>query len=73
MHPGKATCRTQSRFSLRARTQVDSWADPFRLPGGRVTTAPHDLDVVAIGSPLLDVVDLTSEDGLAGTGLKRVP
>ncbi len=33
--------------------------------------APHDLDVVAIGSPLLDVVDLTSEDGLAGTGLEK--
>ncbi len=33
--------------------------------------ALHDLDVVAIGSPLLDVVDLTSEDALAGTGLEK--
>jgi sugar/nucleoside kinase (ribokinase family) len=33
--------------------------------------ALHDLDVVAIGSPLLDVVELTSEELLADTGLEK--
>ncbi len=33
--------------------------------------ALHDLDVVAIGSPLLDVVEMTSEERLADTGLEK--
>jgi sugar/nucleoside kinase (ribokinase family) len=35
------------------------------------TDALHDLDVVAIGSPLLDVVEMTSEERLADTGLEK--
>jgi sugar/nucleoside kinase (ribokinase family) len=33
--------------------------------------ALHDLDVVAIGSPLLDVVEMTSEERLTDTGLEK--
>jgi sugar/nucleoside kinase (ribokinase family) len=33
--------------------------------------ASHDLDVVAIGSPLLDVIELTTDEQLAQVGLER--
>lgn len=38
-------------------------------PSSEGTT--HDLDVVAIGSPLLDVIDMVSEAQLTGSGLEK--
>jgi sugar/nucleoside kinase (ribokinase family) len=45
--------------------------DRLNAPETSRGDALHDLDVVAIGSPLLDVVEMTSEDRLADTGLEK--
>ncbi len=49
----------------------ESTLDPSAAPEASEGDALHDLDVVAIGSPLLDVVDLTTEERLADTGLEK--
>ena len=47
-------------------TDSDAVPSPVRSDG-----AIHDLDVVAIGSPLLDVIELASDAQLARTGLAK--
>jgi sugar/nucleoside kinase (ribokinase family) len=47
-------------------TDADDAASPVRDDGGA-----HDLDVVAIGSPLLDVIELADAEQLARSGLAK--
>ena len=70
MHPGKATRRGRSRFSHRARRQVH---DTDRHCASRAARdgGGSDLDVVAIGSPLLDVIAQVTDEQLARSGLQK--
>ena len=47
----------------------DALTAPAPVPAGGL----HDLDVVAIGSPLLDVIDMATDEQLAGSGWRRGP
>ena len=58
----QATRGAAGRFSLRARSTKP------RPPHEADT---HDLDVVAIGSPLLDVIELATDEQLAQVGLEK--
>ena len=66
-HSGKATRRAPSRFSLRAERDVDRFRSRSIPDEGDAA----DLDVVAIGSPLLDVIELATDEQLAQVGFDK--
>ena len=68
-HPVKVTRGAAGRFSLRACLRIRH--RPCRLAHAGRRGPVHDLDVVAIGSPLLDVIEMATDEQLARVGLEK--